>query len=240
MLLQVKNLRCGYGSLEVVHGASLHVCAGEIVGLLGANGAGKSSLLKAIVGLLPPWAGEISVGGRSTRGQPAWRSLSSSMVLVPEGKMIFADMSVRENLLLGGYHNPDRLMQMDIVLERFPRLRERLQQLGGTLSGGEQQMLALARALMARPRLLLLDEPSMGLAPRLVKEIFAEIVKMKEFGLTVLLVEQNAIATLQIADRAYVIETGEIILEGQAADLMHNPEVKRAYLGQGGEPPKHP
>ncbi len=233
MLLQVRNLRCGYGSLEVVHGASLHVCAGEIVGLLGANGAGKSSLLKAIVGLLPPWQGNVFIDGRPTAGQPAWRSISNSTVLVPEGKMIFADMTVRENLLMGGYHNPDRGMQIEIVLDRFPRLRERLRQLGGTLSGGEQQMLALGRALMARPRLLLLDEPSMGLAPLLVKEVFSEIVKMKDLGLTVLLVEQNAIATLQIADRAYVMETGEITLEGQAADLMHNPEVKRAYLGKG-------
>jgi len=235
MLLQVTNLRCGYGRLEVVHGLSLHVCAGEIVGLLGANGAGKTSLLKALVGLLAPWEGEIRVEGRRTRGQPAWKSISNSMVLVPEGKMIFADMSVRENLLIGGYHNPDRRMQLEVVLDRFPRLRERLGQLGGTLSGGEQQMLALGRALMARPRLLLLDEPSMGLAPILVKEVFAEILKLKELGVTVLLVEQNAIATLQIADRCYVMETGEIILEGEAGDLMHNPEVKRAYLGKGGK-----
>ena len=237
MLLQVKNLRCGYGSLEVVHGASLHVCTGEIVGLLGANGAGKSSLLKAIVGLLQPWSGEVLIDGRPTTGQPAWRSISNSTMLVPEGKMIFADMTVRENLLIGGYHNPDRALQMDIVLERFPRLRERLHQLGGTLSGGEQQMLALGRALMARPRLLLLDEPSMGLAPLLVKEVFAEVQKMRDLGLTVLLVEQNATATLQIADRAYVMETGEIIQEGAAADLAHNPEVKRAYLGKGGHGP---
>jgi branched-chain amino acid transport system ATP-binding protein len=233
MLLQVRNLRCGYGSLEVVRGASLHVCAGEIVGLLGANGAGKSTLLRAIVGLLPAWQGEVFIDGRPTRGQPAWRSISNSTALVPEGKMIFADMSIRENLLLGGYHNPDRLLQMEVVLERFPRLRERLHQLGGTLSGGEQQMLALGRALMSRPKLLLLDEPSMGLAPVLVKEVFAEIVKMKSMGLTVLIVEQNAIATLEIADRAYVMETGQLILEGQAADLLHNPEVKRAYLGTG-------
>ena len=235
MLLQVKNLRCGYGSLEVVHGVSLHVCPGEIVGLLGANGAGKSSLLKAIIGLLPPWRGEIRIEDRPTTGQPAWRSISHSTVLVPEGKMIFADMTVRENLLIGGYHNPDRLMQLEIVLDRFPRLRERLSQSGGTLSGGEQQMLALGRALMARPKLLLLDEPSMGLAPLMVKEVFAEILKMRQLGLTVLLVEQNAIATLQIADRAYVMETGELILEGQSSYLRHNPEVKRAYLGQAGE-----
>ena len=233
MLLQVNNLRCGYGSLEVVHGISLHVCAGEIIGLLGANGAGKSSLLKAIVGLLPPWSGSILIDGRQSRGQPPWRSLSNSMVLVPEGRQVFADMTVRENLLLGGYHNPDRKMTIGIVLERFPHLRPRLSQLAGTLSGGEQQMLALGRALMGRPRLLLLDEPSMGLAPLLVKEVFNEIRQMKDLGLTVLLVEQNAIATLAIADRAYVMETGEITLEGAAADLRHNPEVKRAYLGKG-------
>jgi branched-chain amino acid transport system ATP-binding protein len=235
MLLQVKNLRCSYGNLEVVHGISLHVCAGEIVGLLGANGAGKSSLLKSIIGLLPPRQGDIFIDGRPTRGQPAWRSISNSTVLVPEGKMIFADMTVRENLLIGGYHNPDRAMQLDIVLDRFPLLRERISQLGGTLSGGEQQMLALGRALMARPKLLLLDEPSLGLAPLMVKEVFAEIRKMKDLGMTVLLVEQNVTGTLQIADRAYVMETGEIILEGEAADLLHNPEVKRAYLGKGGK-----
>jgi branched-chain amino acid transport system ATP-binding protein len=233
MLLQVTNLRCGYGSLEVVHGVSLHVCPGEIVGLLGANGAGKTSLLKAIVGLLTPWDGRIHIEGRPIHGQPAWRSVSNSMVLVPEGKMIFADMTVRENLLVGGYHNPDRELQLEVVLDRFPRLRERLTQIGGTLSGGEQQMLALGRALMARPRLLLLDEPSMGLAPLMVKEVFSEILRLKDLGVTVLLVEQNAVATLQIADRAYVLETGEIILEGPAADLRRHPEVKRAYLGKG-------
>ena len=233
MLLQVKNLRCSYGNLEVVHGISLHVCAGEIVGLLGANGAGKSSLLKSIIGLLPPRQGDIFIDGRPTHGQPAWRSISNSTVLVPEGKMIFADMTVRENLLIGGYHNPDRNLQLDIVLDRFPRLRERISQLGGTLSGGEQQMLALGRALMSRPKLLLLDEPSLGLAPLMVREVFNEILKMKDLGMTVLLVEQNVTGTLQIADRAYVMETGEIILEGEAADLLHNPEVKRAYLGKG-------
>ena len=233
MLLQVTNLRCGYGSLEVIHGVSLHVRAGEIVGLLGANGAGKTSLLKSITGLLPPSAGRIRMEGRAIHGQPPWRGVSNAMVLVPEGKMIFADMSVRENLLVGGYHNPDRDLQLEIVLDRFPRLRERVGQLGGTLSGGEQQMLALGRALMARPRLLLLDEPSMGLAPLMVKEVFSEILRLKDLGVTVLIVEQNAVATLRIADRAYVLETGEIILEGRAADLMHNPEVKRAYLGKG-------
>jgi branched-chain amino acid transport system ATP-binding protein len=211
------------------------VCAGEIVGLLGANGAGKSSLLKSIIGLLPPRQGEIYIDGRATRGEPAWRSISNSTVLVPEGKMIFADMTVRENLLIGGYRNPDRALQLDIVLERFPKLRERINQLGGTLSGGEQQMLALGRALMARPKLLLLDEPSLGLAPLMVKEVFNEIRKMKDLGMTVLLVEQNVAGTLQVADRAYVMETGEITLEGEAGDLLHHPEVKRAYLGKAGK-----
>ncbi|NMD20824.1 MAG: ATP-binding cassette domain-containing protein, partial [Verrucomicrobia bacterium] len=143
------------------------------------------------------------------------------------------DLTVRENLLIGGYRNPDRAMQIEIVFDRFPLLRERASQLGGTLSGGEQQMLALGRALMARPKILLLDEPSLGLAPLMVKEVFTEIVRMRDQGLTVLLVEQNVTATLQVADRAYVMETGDIILEGNAADLMHNPEVKRAYLGKG-------
>ena len=233
MLLQVKNLRCGYGSLEVVRGISLHVCAGEIVGLLGANGAGKSSLLKALVGLVTPWSGEILVNGRPTQGLPAWRGVSNSMVLVPEGRQVFADMTVLENLIIGGYHNKDRKMDADIVLDRFPRLRERVNQLAGTLSGGEQQMLAVGRALMARPKMLLLDEPSMGLAPLMVKEVFSEVRKMRDLGVTVLLVEQNAVATLDIADRAYVMETGEIILEGEAPELMNNPEVRRAYLGKG-------
>ena len=234
MLLQVRNLRCGYGTLEVIRGVSLHVRPGEIVGLLGANGAGKTSLLRSIVGLLSPWSGEIVVQGRSILGQPAWRAISHSIALVPEGRQVFADMTVRENLLLGGYHNPDRQMEYEDVLKRFPILREREPQLGGTLSGGEQQMLALGRALMSRPKLLLLDEPSMGLAPMIVKSIFAEIQKMRDaLGLTVLLVEQNAAETLRIADRAYVLETGEIILEGRARDLANNPEVKRAYLGKG-------
>jgi branched-chain amino acid transport system ATP-binding protein len=235
MLLQVRNLRCGYGKLEVVQGISLHVCTGEIVGLLGANGAGKTSVLKSIVGLLPPWQGQIRINGRIRGREPAWRSVSNSIVLVPEGRQIFSDMTVRENLLMGGYHNPDRDMDLEIVLDQFPRLGERIHQLGGTLSGGEQQMLALGRALMARPKMLLLDEPSMGLAPLMVKEVFSEIRRMREMGVTVLLVEQNAIATLQVADRAYVMETGEITLEGEASDLMHNPEVKRAYLGKGNE-----
>jgi branched-chain amino acid transport system ATP-binding protein len=233
MLLQVSNLHAGYGSLEVLRGVSLHVCPGEIVALLGANGAGKTTLLKSMIGLLPCRSGHVRIHGRITNGQPAWRGVSNSLMLVPEGRQLFADMTVRENLLLGGYHNPDRKMDLEVVIERFPRLRERLRQVAGTLSGGEQQMLAIARALMSRPRLLLLDEPSMGLAPLMVKEVFEEILRLKEAGVTVLLVEQNATAALGIADRAYVMETGEILLEEQAAALLDNPEVKRAYLGKG-------
>jgi len=232
-VLQITNLRCGYGSLEVVKGVSLHVAAGEIVSLIGANGAGKTSLLMAIVGLLPPWSGAVRIGGRPTTGQAPWRCISSATVLVPEGRQLFGDMTVRENLVIGGYHNPDRALVLGEVFERVPRLRERAGQLAGTLSGGEQQMLAIGRALMARPRLLLLDEPSMGLAPLMVAELFKAIGELKDQGVTVFLVEQNAVAALDIADRAYVLETGEIILEGEAADLRRNAEVKRAYLGKG-------
>jgi branched-chain amino acid transport system ATP-binding protein len=232
MLLQVSNLRCGYGRLEIVKGVSLHVSAGEIVTLVGANGAGKSSLLRAIAGLLPPWGGEIRLHGRSLVGMPAWKNVSHAMVLVPEGRQLFADLTVFENLLLGGYHNPDRRQVIEEVLGRFPRLQERSRQLAGTLSGGEQQMLALGRALVARPQFMLLDEPSLGLAPLMVQEVFAVIRQLRDQGVTIFLVEQNAVAALEIADRAYVMETGEIILEGEARDLARNPEVRRAYLGK--------
>ena len=232
-MLRVRNLECGYGSLKVIKGISFHVSGGEIVALIGANGAGKTSLLKAIAGLLPPWRGEIRVNGRNTTGQPAWRGIVNSMVLVPEGRQIFGTMSVLENLVVGGYHNPDRNLAIAEVFARFPRLRERAGQLAGTLSGGEQQMLAIGRALVGRPRLLLLDEPSMGLAPLIVREVFAAIRELREQGVTVFLVEQNAIAAMGIANRTYVLETGEIILEGESADLLHNPEIKRAYLGKG-------
>jgi branched-chain amino acid transport system ATP-binding protein len=233
MLLQINNLRCGYGSLEIVKGVSLHVSAGEIVTLVGANGAGKSSLLRAIAGLLPPWSGRIRLHGREVTGLPPWKNVSHAMVLVPEGRQLFADLTVWENLLLGGYHNPDRREVIEEVLGRFPRLRERSRQLAGTLSGGEQQMLALGRALVARPQFILLDEPSLGLAPMLVRDVFAVIRQLRDQGVTVFLVEQNAVAALAIADRAYVMETGEIILEGEAQDLIQNPEVRRAYLGKG-------
>jgi len=232
-VLSVRNLRCGYGSLEVIKGTSFHVAAGEIVALVGANGAGKTSLLRALVGLLPPWRGEVRVQGRNVAGAPPWQSVRNSVVLVPEARQIFGTMTVAENLVIGGYHNPDRRLAIEDVLALFPRLRERAHQLAGTLSGGEQQMLAIGRALVSRPRLLLLDEPSMGLAPLMVRTVFDAIRGLRDQGVTLFVVEQNAVAALGIADRAYVLETGEIILEGRAADLLHNPEVKRAYLGKG-------
>jgi branched-chain amino acid transport system ATP-binding protein len=232
-MLRVRNLRTGYGNLEVVKGITFHVEAGEVVALIGANGAGKSSLLKAVAGLLPAWRGEISVQGRRTTGLPPWRLIAHGVVLVPEGRHLFGDMTVGDNLLIGGYHNPDRRLAIEQELERFPILRSRLQQAAGTLSGGEQQMLAISRALVARPKLLLLDEPFLGLAPLMVREVLAAVRRLKEQGVTVFLVEQNATATLGLADRAYVLETGEIILEGESADLIRNPEVQRAYLGKG-------
>ena len=232
-MLEVTNLSCGYGRLEVIRGVSLHVAEGEIVSLIGSNGAGKTTLLRALAGLLPTRRGETRVRGRRMTGQPAWRGISESMVLVPEGRQLFADMTVMENLVIGGFHNPDRNLAIEDVFALFPRLRERAGQLAGTLSGGEQQMLAIGRALAARPRLLLLDEPSIGLAPLLVREVLETVRNLKEQGVTVFLVEQNAVAALEIADRAYVMETGEIVLEGEARDLLYNPEVKRAYLGKG-------
>lgn len=232
-MLRVRNLRAGYGTLEVVKGVSFHVAQGEIVALIGANGAGKTSLLRALVGLLPPWSGRIWIGSRDTTALEPWRAVSTGTVLIPEGRQLFADMTVMDNLLMGGYHNPDRGLLIAEMLERFPRLRERSRQLAGTLSGGEQQMVALARGLVSRPSLLLLDEPSLGLAPLVVEEVFHAVRGLKEFGVTVLMVEQNAIGALKIADRGYVMETGEITLEGSNVDLLENPEVKRAYLGKG-------
>jgi branched-chain amino acid transport system ATP-binding protein len=232
-VLRVRNLRAGYGSLEVVKGVSLHIADGEIVTVVGANGAGKTSLLRAMVGLLPAWSGMVELSGRDVTALPTWRRTTRGLVLVPEGRQIFADMSVLDNLIVGGYRNPRRMSIVDRVMERFPRLRERSRQLAGTLSGGEQQMLAIGRALVARPRILLLDEPSMGLAPLVVQEVFKVIRELRDRGVTILLIEQNAVMALAVADRGYVLEMGEIILEGEAAQLLHNPDVKRAYLGKG-------
>ena len=232
-MLRVRNLRTGYGTLEAVKGVTLHVETGEVVALIGANGAGKSSLMKAVVGLLPVWHGEVMLAGKPIAGQPTWRMVANGVVLVPEGRHVFGDMTVAENLLVGGYHNPDRESAIAELLEHFPLLQGRARQVAGTLSGGEQQMLAIARALVARPRLLLLDEPFLGLAPLIVKEVIGVIRQLRDQGVTVFMVEQNAMATLGVADRAYVLETGEIILEGESAELVQNPEVQRAYLGKG-------
>jgi branched-chain amino acid transport system ATP-binding protein len=239
-MLKVRNLEAGYGALRVLAQVSLHVAAGEIVTLIGANGAGKSTLLRALCGLLAPSGGEVVFNGRSIRGLPAERVVDLGIALVPEGRQVFAAMSVEENLLLGGYvaarrgregrGAPAALAQ---VYDLFPVLRERTAQLAGTLSGGEQQMLAMGRALMTDPRLLMMDEPSMGLAPLIVRDIFRAIQRLRDEGRTVLLVEQNARAALRIADRGYVIETGRLVLEGEAGFLLGDREVQRAYLGKG-------
>jgi len=232
-LLAVRDLRVAYGGIQAVKGLSLHLDAGELVCLIGANGAGKTTTLKAISGLLPPQGGEIVYQGQSVVGQGAWRLPEQGLVMVPEGRGIFTRMSIDENLRMGAYLRRDREVEADIeaVYQRFPRLKERMTQLAGTLSGGEQQMLAMGRALMARPKLLLLDEPSMGLSPIMVDAIFDVIRDIARQGVTVLLVEQNAHRALEMADRGYVLESGELVLAGPASELLDNPQVQAAYLG---------
>jgi len=237
-MLKIRNLDAGYGNLMVLRRVSLHVNPGEIVTIIGANGAGKSTLLKTITGLLNAQAGDIEFNGRTIRHVPTEQIVSSGCSLVPEGRQVFPAMPVKENLLLGAYvqlkRGKKREVEQDLerVYDIFPILKQRERQLAGTLSGGEQQMLAMARALMARPSLIMLDEPSMGLAPLMVKEIFNIIVRLREEGNTVMLVEQNARSALKIANRGYVLETGRIILEGDADDLLANHDVQRAYLGR--------
>ena len=238
-MLRVRNLRAGYDKVEVLHGVSLHVDEGEIVTIVGANGAGKSTLLIAVAGILRPAGRGGGIRGRSTSPAcPRRPSCPRGCVLVPEGRQIFADLTVRENLLLAAYLRCRRAGRRSVaqdvrkVCELFPILADRENQQAGTLSGGEQQMLALGRALMARPALLMLDEPSIGLAPLVVREIFDVIVRLRREGTTILLVEQNARAALSIADRGYVMETGRIMLEGTAAELSANHDVRRAYLGR--------
>ncbi len=241
-MLRIKNLEAGYGPLKVLRKVSLHIGPGEIVTVIGANGAGKSTFLKTIAGLLGARGGEILFEKEDLRKLPAERIVSLGCSLVPEGRQLFAPMTVRENLILGACVQFRRKRQeevredLDRVYGLFPRLKEREAQLAGTLSGGEQQMLAIGRALLSRPRLLLLDEPSMGLAPRMVREIFAHIARLRrEFGLTILLVEQNAQGALAIADRGYVLETGRMVLQGPSVDLLSNKDVQRAYLGRSTE-----
>ncbi len=237
-MLRLRNLRCYYGKIRAINGVSLSVRAGEIIALIGANGAGKSTLLQTLCGLIPRWEGEMLFERESLKGLKPQDIVKRGMCLVPEGRLLFPPMSVIENLRLGAYlryrrgENDAVREDLETVMELFPILRERARQPAGTLSGGEQQMVAIARALMARPRLLLLDEPTMGLAPFLVKMILDTLVQLKARGITVLLVEQNARAALQIADRGYVLENGRIVLEGPAEDLLADQDVKRAYLGR--------
>jgi branched-chain amino acid transport system ATP-binding protein len=232
--LEIERLEVGYGRIPVVHGVSMLVPDGSVVCLIGANGAGKTTILRTISGLMRPRGGVIRFAGRPIGGRPAHRIAASGLRQVPEGRQCFAELTVAENLALGAYLVPRRreiAQRRDAVLARFPRLRERLQQFAGSLSGGEQQMLAIGRALMGAPRLLLLDEPSMGLAPLFVEEIFAIIAALKADGTTILLVEQNASAALDVSDHAYVLETGRIVLEGPAATVAADPAVAAAYLG---------
>jgi branched-chain amino acid transport system ATP-binding protein len=233
-MLEVKNINVYYGAIHAIKDVSFQVNEGEIVTLIGANGAGKSSTLKTISGLIKPKNGSILYNDTNLVAIPAHEVVKHGISQVPEGRRIFANMSVKENLEMGAYHRRDYVeIAKDIlhVYELFPRLKERKSQLAGTLSGGEQQMLATGRGLMSRPKLLLMDEPSMGLAPLLVKEIFEIIKEINKEGTTILLVEQNAHMALSIANRAYVLETGKIVLEGPAKELAQNEEVKKAYLG---------
>lgn len=235
-ILEIKDLYVSYGAIRALHGISFHVEEGEIVTLIGANGAGKSTTLRTISGLLRPDRGEIFYDGEEITRLGGDVIVRRGVIQVPEGRRIFAPLTVRENLEMGAFTRTDKnevQESLEWVFELFPRLEERLEQTGGTLSGGEQQMLAVARALMAKPRLLLMDEPSMGLAPILVEEIFEVIEEINEQGVTILLVEQNAQMAFSIAHRGYVLETGSVQLEGPAAELARNPQVREAYLGGG-------
>jgi len=237
MLLEISNLQVSYGKIQALKGISLHIDEGEIVTLVGANGAGKTTLLKTISGLLKPTSGEISYQGKNLVSMKPFERVVAGLCQSPEGRGIFPGMSVYENLEIGKYSRIERKSEMnediEMVYSLFPRLKERAKQAGGTLSGGEQQMLSIGRALMSRPKLLLLDEPSMGLAPMFIAQIFEIISQIKKQGVTILLVEQNAAKALKVADRAYVLETGNITKEGAGLDLLNDDAVKRAYLGTG-------
>ena len=233
-MFDIKNLSVSYGAIDAVKGISLHVDDGEIVSLIGANGAGKTTTLHTITGLVPAKSGSIVFNGQDLLKTKANKIVTLGMAHVPEGRHVFTRMSVQENLEMGAYSLKDTSHvseDLDKVYTYFPRLKERRRQLAGTLSGGEQQMVAMGRAMMSRPNTILMDEPSMGLSPKLVKEIFRIIEKLHEEGITVLLVEQNAKMALSIADRAYVLETGRITMEGKASDLLHDEKVRKAYLG---------
>ena len=233
-MLQVTDLKVNYGVIQAIKGVSFEVNEGEVIALIGANGAGKTTILHTVTGLIAPKSGKIEFEGKDITKMPAHKIVTLGMAHVPEGRRVFADLSVYENLLMGAFTRKDKdeiAKTLEMVYKRFPRLKERKNQVAGTLSGGEQQMLAMGRALMSHPNTILMDEPSMGLSPKLVKEIFAIIRKLHDQGITVLLVEQNANMALSIADRAYVLETGRITMEGDAKELMDNEQVRKAYLG---------
>ena len=232
-MLEITDLVAGYGQAKVLHGVSLKIGQGELVALLGSNGAGKSTLNNNVSGIFTPFAGNIRFDGAEIAGARAEEIVDRGLIQVPEGRRVFPNMTVRENLELGSYRRAtqNRARNMDKVVGIFPRLKERFDQYAGTLSGGEQQMLAIGRGLMAAPRLLILDEPSLGLSPLLVEEMFALVQKLRTEGITIFLVEQNVVQSLEIADRAYVMENGLITVEGAARDLMHDAELRRSYLG---------
>ncbi len=235
-MLRIRNLHTSYGNVHVIKGVSLHIKAGEIVTIIGANGAGKSTLLKTISGLIPATGGEIDFDNRPVIGLSADRIVRMGISHIPEGRRIFAQLSVGDNLELGAFSRSNResvIEDIDRLSTLFPIIKKRYHQKGGTLSGGEQQMLAIARALMSSPKLIMMDEPSMGLAPKMVHQVFRIIKDLKEMGTTILLIEQNARAALSVADRGYVMEMGKFILDGERLSLMNNSEVKRAYLGKG-------
>jgi branched-chain amino acid transport system ATP-binding protein len=231
-MLEVKNVRTGYGGVEVLRGIDLSVASGEIVAVLGANGVGKTTLNKALSGLLSLTSGSITFDGKELAGSPI-AAVEAGLIHVPEGRKIFPNMSVQENLELGSYRRgrPGRARNIERVYETFPKLRQRTAQMAGTLSGGEQQMLAIGRGMMAEPKLLILDEPSLGLSPLLVEEMFDLVKRLNGEGLPIMLVEQNVVQSLEIAHRAYIIENGQVTMSGSAAEISGNPELKRAYLG---------
>ena len=235
VLLRVSGLRVAYGGIQAVKGVSFEVREGELVSLIGANGAGKTTTLKAITGTQPAAGGEIEFMGRSTRGQGAWQLVEQGLVMVPEGRGVFSRMTITENLQMGAFVRKDEkdiAADVERVFGIFPRLKERRNQLAGTMSGGEQQMLAMGRALMARPKVLLMDEPSMGLSPIMVDKIFEVVDDIHRQGTTVLLVEQNASRALQLASRGYVMDSGEVTMSGDAKALLSDPRVRAAYLGE--------
>ncbi len=237
MLLKIQDLHVSYGKIKAIKGISLEVGAGEIVTLVGANGAGKTTLLKTISGILTPASGQIQYDDKPLSDIKPFERVIEGICQAPEGRGIFPGMTVLENLEMGKFSRPaaksENEQDLAMIYDLFPRLKERVSQMGGTLSGGEQQMLAIGRALMSRPRLLLLDEPSMGLAPKFIAQIFEIIQEIKKRGVTILLVEQNAAKALTIADRAYVLETGNITMQGSGQELLNDPAVRKAYLGHG-------